>query len=207
MWHVLEIMNALEGAGATTNAKLVSKQLPPMLAAQASSMTRQSLPLLLTCLSSEDNEVSQCTLAFLHSYVGRLRKLLLERLFGPLLARHEAASATEALAVFRGKCEHIVDVALRTERRRRKSLCGRQKSIITDVSPEASLEWQEVPLRRTRSRIDELDAHEQLAAVAAYLVSEEGGRALRDALSEHIHGLVASNYVGLEERMEGKLDD
>ena len=35
MWHVLEIMNALEGAGATTNAKLVSKQLPPMLAAQA----------------------------------------------------------------------------------------------------------------------------------------------------------------------------
>ena len=39
MWHVLEIMNALEGAGATTNAKLVSKQLPPMLAAQASSVT------------------------------------------------------------------------------------------------------------------------------------------------------------------------
>ena len=30
MWHVLEIMNALEGAGATTNAKLVSKQLPPL---------------------------------------------------------------------------------------------------------------------------------------------------------------------------------
>ena len=30
---------------------------------------------------------------------------------------------------------------------------------------------------------------------------------LRDALSEHIHGIVSSNYVGLEEQMEGKLDD
>ena len=40
MWHVLEIMNALEGAGAATNAKL-SKQLPPMLAAQASSVTAE----------------------------------------------------------------------------------------------------------------------------------------------------------------------
>ena len=38
MWHVLEIMNALE-APARRRTKLVSKQLPPMLAAQASSVT------------------------------------------------------------------------------------------------------------------------------------------------------------------------
>eukprot|EP00316_Scyphosphaera_apsteinii_P000353 CAMPEP_0119324400 /NCGR_PEP_ID=MMETSP1333-20130426/63108_1 /TAXON_ID=418940 /ORGANISM="Scyphosphaera apsteinii, Strain RCC1455" /LENGTH=1057 /DNA_ID=CAMNT_0007332091 /DNA_START=141 /DNA_END=3314 /DNA_ORIENTATION=+ len=46
------------------------------MAEQASSLLRQSMPLLLTCFGATDIEVSQCTMGFLHSYVGRLRKLL-----------------------------------------------------------------------------------------------------------------------------------
>jgi len=50
----------------------------PELTAQASQAADgvvRCMPLLLSCLASTDLEVSQCTMAFLHSYVGRLRKL------------------------------------------------------------------------------------------------------------------------------------
>ena len=47
-----------------------------MLVAQATEMLSQTFPLLLSCFATDDMETSQVTLAFLHSYIGRLRKLL-----------------------------------------------------------------------------------------------------------------------------------
>ena len=47
-----------------------------MLVPRAVEMLQQTLPLLLQTLACDDMETSHTTLAFLHSYVGRLRKLL-----------------------------------------------------------------------------------------------------------------------------------
>lgn len=44
-------------------------------ASQAVEGVVRTMPLLLNCLASSDIEVSLCTMGFLHSYVGRLRKL------------------------------------------------------------------------------------------------------------------------------------
>merc|ERR1740139_140784 len=46
------------------------------LASQAAMLLGQTIPLLLRCLEATDLEASQSSLSFLHSYVGRLRKLL-----------------------------------------------------------------------------------------------------------------------------------
>jgi len=47
-----------------------------MLVPRAVEMLSLTMPTLLACLASEDMETSQETLGFLHSYIGRLRKLL-----------------------------------------------------------------------------------------------------------------------------------
>ena len=47
-----------------------------LLGARATEMLSQTFPLLLACFASDDMETSQGTLSFLHSYIGRLRKLL-----------------------------------------------------------------------------------------------------------------------------------
>ena len=46
------------------------------LASQAALLLGQTIPLLLRCLEADELEASQSSLSFLHSYVGRLRKLL-----------------------------------------------------------------------------------------------------------------------------------
>jgi len=56
------------------------------LASQAALLLRQTIPLLLRCLEADDLDASQSSLSFLHSYVGRLRKLLPTQ---QLLAEHE----------------------------------------------------------------------------------------------------------------------
>ena len=47
-----------------------------VLAGSAADALGRTFPLLLLCLASDDTETSNATLSFLHSYVGRLRKLL-----------------------------------------------------------------------------------------------------------------------------------
>jgi exportin-T len=47
-----------------------------ILAGQAVEQLHHVMPLLLACLAESEMETSQTTLSFLHSYVGRLRKLL-----------------------------------------------------------------------------------------------------------------------------------
>lgn len=46
------------------------------LAGQAVELLSHAFPLLLQCFASDDMDTSQSTLAFLHAYIGRLRKLL-----------------------------------------------------------------------------------------------------------------------------------
>ena len=48
----------------------------PALSAQATDMLSHAFPLLLQCFASDEMDISQSTLAFLHTYIGRLRKLL-----------------------------------------------------------------------------------------------------------------------------------
>ena len=47
-----------------------------VLVPQSVDMLSQAFPLLLSCFAAEEMETSQSTLAFLHSYIGRLKKLL-----------------------------------------------------------------------------------------------------------------------------------
>ena len=46
------------------------------MASKASELLRRAMPMLLSCLAADELVVSACTLSFLHSYVGRLRKLV-----------------------------------------------------------------------------------------------------------------------------------
>merc|ERR1740139_308089 len=70
----LDIVRVLAEAAAS---ELVTLTAPlATLASQAAMLLGQTIPLLLRCLEATDLEASQSSLSFLHSYVGRLRKLL-----------------------------------------------------------------------------------------------------------------------------------
>lgn len=151
------------------------------LAAQASLHLQQCMPLLLSCLGAADMDVSACTMSFLHSYVGRLRKLLPS----PDRLQDHAEHLQHMLLVMARKSVHPEGFAFESPDDDEDSFLGYRREISTLFKGVARVHpslTQAFLLSTLQSTLDALETiHWSYVEVALWLAFQLG-EGLPDAL-------------------------
>lgn len=166
--ELLECWDRLTGsASSTPNAA--------MLAAQATEMLSQTFPLLLACFASDDMETSQATLAFLHSYIGRLRKLLPSP---KELSSHEG-HLQHLLMVMGSKSVHPADFDFANPDEEEEQFLAYRRELSTlvkgvaRVHPSLSQDFVQRTLRTTLASIESVPwTHLEVALWLLYTLGE-----------------------------------
>ena len=166
--ELLECWDRLTGsASSTPNAA--------MLAAQATEMLSQTFPLLLACFASDDMETSQVTLAFLHSYIGRLRKLLPSP---KELSSHEG-HLQHLLMVMGSKSVHPADFDFANPDEEEEQFLAYRRELSTlvkgvaRVHPSLSQDFVQRTLRTTLASIESVPwTHLEVALWLLYTLGE-----------------------------------